>query len=187
MSRSPYKIPNEFFSFETEEPFRTCIECDRDLREKGLNYVVEKAIRNYPEYGTQDIIFDYAICIECAFKIRQSFSHESIQRIDKFLGENMQNLVQDKQNMDSLFLNGPDQCFITKKKRSDLLEYQIYAHCKGDFLDPMVPPYLISDKAVEMILPLISKSTQDILDGFFDKHFSPDPSLMNPVPKLVLV
>ena len=187
MSDTPREIPKEFYSFESDSPFTHCIECERNLHDSNVSYVVEKAIRNYPEFKTSDTIIDYAICVNCAMKIRESFSKESIQKIDEFLGRNLNRFLASASATDNPFEAGPKTCMITGEKRDELLEYQIYAHCRGKFLDPFVPPYMISDKAVEQILPLISKSTQDILDGFFEKHFSPDPSLMNPVPKLVLV
>ena len=57
MSPSDYKlsIPKEFFNSETKEPFRTCMMCNQSLAEK--QYMVEKAIKNYPSLGTKEIIF----------------------------------------------------------------------------------------------------------------------------------
>ncbi len=41
-------IPKDFYNFDSGEHFRTCIQCERDLLESGLTYMIEKSIRKYP-------------------------------------------------------------------------------------------------------------------------------------------
>jgi hypothetical protein len=78
-SDSKLSIPKEFFNSETKEPFRTCMMCNQSLAEK--QYMVEKAIKNYPSLGTKEIIFEYAMCLECAGKMHLELSEESRTRI----------------------------------------------------------------------------------------------------------
>ena len=49
------------------------------------------------------------------------------------------------------------------------------------------PPYLISGEVMEDILPLLSGKTINEMNGFFNKHFSPDPSFFEPSPQVLLV
>ena len=180
-------IPPLFHSFESGDMFRTCIECERDLDEK-CDYVIEKAIRTYPGFEAKDVIFDYALCMNCALKIRESFSLKSREAMDQYFMEHASRrvvIVNEKGEFD--VDECVSSCMIKGTKASELTEYQIYAYCSGKELSSQLPPYMVSNDAIDDMLPLLSNETQDILNGFFNKHFSPDPSIMNPVPKIVLV
>jgi hypothetical protein len=59
MEEPRHPIPPEFYSFETKAPFVTCIECGHNF-DDGRPYIIEKAIRQYPEYQVKDVIFDCA-------------------------------------------------------------------------------------------------------------------------------
>ena len=180
-------IPPLFYSFESGEPFRRCIECEKELDE-NCDYVIEKAMRKYDGYSAQDCVFDYAICVDCAAEIRKSFSKESLEAIDGYFSEVVPRPATALLDNDGQFKieECVSQCMITGKPLNDLSEYQLYAHCRGNSLHRQVPPYMVSNEAVEKLLPLLSSKTNDILDNFFQKHFSPDPSLLNPLPKLII-
>ncbi len=173
-------IPELFYSFETQKPFDHCIECSRRL-EENTQYVIEKAIRSYEGYGAKDVIFDYAICMDCAMELRSSFSKESRQKMDEYFMQNLSGVVGPGHPEDD-YLNS---CLIKGIPIERLREYQVYAHCKGGFLSEEVSPYLISSHAQEEVMNLISNATNDLLNGFFDKHFSPDPELVQPRPVLI--
>ena len=81
------------------------------------------------------------------------------------------------------------KCIIKKHSIEEIDEYQIYAYCRGSKLFKGIPPYMVSSHAIDEILPLLSNPTTDFLNGFYDKHFKPDPSLMepDPSPKLVFI
>lgn len=180
-------IPPLFYSFESDDLFKKCIECERELDEQ-CDYVIEKAVRRYPDYKASDVIFDYALCMNCAMQIRESFSKKSLEAMDQYFAEHTSSRVvivneEGEFDIDDCL----SSCMVKGIKASELTEYQIYAHCRGKELSTEIPPYMVSSDAVEDMLPLLSNETQDILNGFFNKHFSPDPSIMNPVPKIVLV
>ncbi|MDW3196967.1 MAG: hypothetical protein R8G66_31610 [Cytophagales bacterium] len=180
-------IPPLFYSFESDDLFKKCIECERPL-DDDCDYVIEKAFRNYPGYKAKDVIFDYALCMNCALEIRESFSKKSLEAMDQYFAQHTQSRIvlvdeEGNFNVDECL----SSCLVKGTKVTDLTEYQIYAHCRGKQLSSQIPPYMVSNEAVDDMLPLLSNETQDILNGFFNKHFSPDPSIMNPVPKIVLV
>lgn len=182
-------IPDRFHSFETGKPFERCIECDTYLLD-GKEYIIEKAIRQYPGYSAKDTIFDYAICMDCAMKMRQEFSKESISKIDAFFEKGFIKFQLKIREMQSWDVDQClEKCLINEDKMNKLDEYQIYAYCKGDKLFRGVPPYMVGGPAVDQILELLSNATIDFLNGFYNKHFSPDPSLVEPTPspKLVFV
>lgn len=177
-------IPSQFHSFETNKPFDKCIECEKFLLEDA-DYIIEKAMRRYDGFSAVDTVFDYAICVECAMNMRNEFSKESIQKVDDYFKEGMQNLNLSYNQKDPS--TGLEKCAIKNDHISDLKEYQIYAYCKGQYLNESIRPYMVGGPAIDEILPLLSNPTIDFLNGFYDKHFTPDPSLMEPTPKLVFV
>ena len=181
-------IPEEFYEFESQQPFHNCIECGKKL-DGQTPYMIEKALRKYPGYTAIDTIIDYAICMDCAMEMRNSLSVHSREQMDAFFSQHMSKLEFARKEDGSIDVDKClSKCLVTGKSVGEMKEYQIYALCQGDKLSDMVPPYLVSEEAIEMLLPLLSSETTDFLTGFLNKHFSPDPSIMEPIgPKLILV
>lgn len=180
-------IPKEFYSFETNAPFERCIECEKYLLDDETEYIIEKAVKNYEGYSAKDTVFDYAICMDCAERMRKEISQESWKSMMQYFQENM-----DVQRRLEMQFQKPEEglknCMIKKTGVDDCREYQIYAHCKGSKVNMENPPYMISGEVMEELLPLLSDKTIDEMNGFLNKHFSPDPSLIEPVPpRLVLL
>lgn len=176
------EIPSTFYSFDTELPFTHCIECDCELIESGREYMIEKAIRTYPGYQATDVIFDYAICMSCALDIQQSLSEESLKTMQKFISENMSHRAPSGLTVTEMLEN----CMVSGLPKAECEEFQIFAFCSGAYLDMRVTPYMISGQVLDQMQELLSVETKDELNGFFDKHFSPSPGLMEE-PKFYLV
>lgn len=182
-----HDIPKEFYSFETNAPFERCIECNKYLLDEGTEYIIEKAIKSYQGYSAKDTVFDYAMCMKCAEDMRKEISKESWSSMMKYFEENIDVMtrleIQERSPEDSI-----KNCMVKKTQIEKCSEYQIYAHCKGSKLNMQNPPYMISGEVMEELLPLLSEKTIDEMNGFMNKHFSPDPSIMEPVPpRLILV
>lgn len=181
-------IPSVFYSFHEEAPFRKCIECEREL-DGDCEYVIEKAVKNYPDFTASDVIFDYAICMECAVKINQELSKESMANIQAFFSNRLdinsraKLIAEAKGDINQLI----GRCMISNEPKNSSTEYQIFAHCIGNKINMKNPPYMISGEVLAELAELLSEKTRGDLDGFFNKHFSPDPSLMEPTPRLVLI
>lgn len=183
------EIPKEFYSATTGQPFENCIECEKSLLDGKTEYLIEKAIKNYPGYKAQDTLFDYAICMDCAKAMHTKMSKESLATIQQYFSENldMESRIKDSKTEDLGSLT--QKCMIKGTARSETNEFQLYAHCIGDKIFMGNPPYLICAEVMEEVMGILSKSTKDELGGFFDKHFSPDPDLfeVNPSSRLILV
>ena len=181
-----HPIPPSFYSFETNAPFDRCIECDKYLLDDGTEYLIERAMKNYKDYDAKDVIFDYAICLDCADKMRKDISKDSWESMMKYFQENM-----DISRRIEMSANQPEEnlraCMIKQIPVEDCTEYQVFAHCNGGKLNMQNPPYMISGAVMEEIIHLLSTKTINEMNGFFDKHFSPDPSFFEPTPKLILV
>lgn len=181
-------IPQEFYSFETNKPFERCIECDKYLLDNEP-YVIEKAMKKYDGYSAMDTVFDYAICMSCAENMRKDLSKESLERMDNYFGKhfNFMNMSRFDPDKDLEMKECLSKCMVKDVSIEEVNEYQIYAFCQGNKLVKSVPPYMISSQAIDELLPLLSSQTTDFLNGFFNKHFGPDPELMEPTPKTKLV
>lgn len=179
-------IPSEFYSFETNAPFEKCIECEKYLLDEDTEYIIEKAVKTYDGYEAKDVIFDYAICMDCAEIMRKEISKESWEKMMHYFQENMdvEGRLQMQEQEPSEYLK---QCMIKKTDINSCREYQVFAHCKGSKLNLENPPYMLSGEVMDELLPLLSDKTIDEMNGFFKKHFSPDPSFFEPTPKLILV
>ncbi|MCB0491568.1 MAG: hypothetical protein KDC93_04045 [Cyclobacteriaceae bacterium] len=177
MSPSDYKlsIPKEFFNSETKEPFRTCMMCNQSLAEK--QYMVEKAIKNYPSLGTKEIIFEYAMCLECAGKMHLELSEESRNRIGDYMKTHLEGKthlpVEGKPDLNKLL----NQCIVKESDVSQSAEYSIYAMCNGTDMTINDFPYALSGEVQDEIMQLLSAKSLDILDDFIGNHFTGPPEV----------
>lgn len=174
-------IPDEFLSFESGQPFQNCKICDRDLTDPNTHYVIEKAIRKYSGYKAWDVVFEYAICIDCAESFRKEMSKESIESIEKYFMGNA-NLTAHAEriskNIDTPNISDyTNNCLIKGLDKSEVEEYQIYGECIGNRFLYGNMPYMISGQAMDEIANLLSTKTLDELDGFAGKHLGPSPEL----------
>lgn len=171
-------VPAIFHSFTTGKPFDRCISCEKNLLENGTQYVIEKAFRQYPDYGVSDVIYEYAMCVSCTGVMQNTLSRKSLSIINKYL-ESRVNLAERRKNL--LSKSGMDtdawlsHCLISGKPVTRLAEYQIYGHCDGSDLLFTYLPYMISSDALEGLNDLISSETRDILNNFIDTHFGLPP------------
>lgn len=166
-------LPTEFHSHTTGEPFKKCISCEKNLLDPPIPYVIEKAVKKYEGYKAFDVIFEYALCFECADKMKNDLSTESTQRINDYFRQNIDfSKAQEMKNEESL-----KKCFITGTPKEELVEYQIFAYCNGDNLSGLVPPYMVSGVVMDEVADLLSNQTLDELNGFIDEHFGLPPEL----------
>lgn len=185
------EIPKEFHSLSTGGKFEQCIDCDRYLLDEDQEYFIEKAIKKYPGFKAQDVIFEYAICIRCAERMRKEMSAGSLKSIETYMIENTN--VARRMEIVQANLDNPlawmDECLIKSIPQEELTEYQIYAHCQGDKLNLMQMPYMVSSVALDEISQLLSEKTLDQLNDFLDEHFGPPPELEEPLPnrRVILV
>lgn len=172
-------IPAEFYSFETNQPFEKCIECSCELLVDEKEYVVEKAFRNYPGFTAKDVIFDYAICMDCAMQIQKRISSESM--------ENIQNYMKRKLSERDFFAE-PNQntCLITNRKSEECTEYQIFAFCRGKHLNESMPAYMISGEIIAELSEILSEQTRDEMNDFMQRHFPTPPHVKEPDPRLII-
>ena len=81
-------IPEDFYSFETDQPFEACLVCKADLLAGEVDYFIEKAIRNYPEHEVTDVVYEYALCSHCAHDMNDKMSSASLNSLQTYFSGN---------------------------------------------------------------------------------------------------
>ena len=174
------KIPKEFYSEATGEPFKKCMVCECDLGETGTPYLIEKAIRRYEKLNATDTIFEYALCFTCQEEVREFWSEESRQKMDAYLAEKT-NLTERREKLlqaDKLELNPwISHCIFKGTPAEASSEYQIMCQCDGEYMIFAYMPFMISGEAIDEIVQLLSEKTKDELGGFMDKYLGLPPEL----------
>ncbi len=171
------KIPEKFHNTLEEHPFSHCQMCQKELLESNSEYLIEKAYRRFPDNDGEELIFEIAICLKCAMSMRSTLSRESLSNIQRFF---FRKGLERRQNLtDSLeFSKNPlRECLLSGKAVSEMSEYQIYAHCRGDEVVMDGGCYLLSDEIIEEMQSLLSKETRDELQRFSDDNFGIPPEL----------
>jgi len=171
------EIPEIFYSTESGKPFEICMDCERNLVEADLDYVIEKAVKRYPDYNTTDTILEYAICLHCHQKVRESFSEESINRVEAYFTQNMDifsRMTLLGENPDMNINNWISECMVKGTPVEKLREYQIFGHFKGDKIVLSYLPGLLSIDSLEELTEILSQKTKDELGGYM-KRFSGIP------------
>ena len=173
-------IPESFYSIETEEPISQCLACDTALLEDSTEYLIEKGYRQYEAYDVQETVFEYALCMDCHAKMRQSFSEISKHRCQAYLAEHIDlaertgALLGDESPDPSAWTR---RCAVHDTPREDLREYQVMAHCQGETLMLTHLPLLMGGPAVNALVDRLSDETIDDLGGFRDEHLGLPPEL----------
>lgn len=177
-------IPPVFHSFSDQNAFEHCISCNVNVLETDTEYLIEKAYRRYPGFSTKDVIFEYAMCLNCTERMRQELSKESLRNIQNFFDQRVdfygrrQEMLYEHDLDHEAWL---DRCVVTGKRQADLQEYQIYGHCRGDRFLFSYMPYMISDEAVDSMTNLLSEKTKGEIDRFIDDNFGLPPELKQPI------
>ncbi|MFC2129854.1 hypothetical protein ACFLSQ_00310 [Bacteroidota bacterium] len=171
------EIPELFQSYESGGKFSECLVCKKNLLEENTHYLVEKAIRNYPEMNSKDVIFEYAMCFECADKLKDELSEESFKKITEYFEKNvdLNKRFQESVNFGDDYQEYISNCMVTNQSINELNEYAIEAHCIGDKMALSFMPYMISEQAMDGIADLLSNKTLNFLNGFMDDYFAYPP------------
>jgi hypothetical protein len=187
MKSDLFSIPPVFYSFDTKSVFTHCLVCEGLLND-DCDYMIEKAFRQYNGYTAIDVIFECAICMDCAIALQAGLSESSKRSIHGFINGHFNS---EKRIKKILAIEKPEElmesCLINEKSKKDCEYYQVFALCKGNHLNMQMPPYMICDEALEEMHGLLSEKSKEDLGGFFKKHFAPDPDLFKNDLKLLLI
>lgn len=168
------EIPKILNSYATGEPFTNCIDCDRYLLDDDMTYFIEKAIRQYHKegYRAKDVLFEYAICMQCADQIKGKMSAESREAMESYM---VKNSSMNDHNSENLV------CIVKGESIEQYDEYQVFSLCQGNKM--ITPnPMAIGADALKELEDLISSETKDELNRLMGDFFNPPPELEELLP-----
>ena len=178
MSQYLQEIPSIFYSSETGAPIDRCLICDSYLLD-GIEYIIEKAIVNYPSVGTQDLVWEVAICMDCMENITNEYSQASQQKMAEYFMENMDmrhhKELREKENFD--INEWISKCIIKGKSQRECTQYQLCGHFIGDLCVFDHTPFLVCDEAMDEVIHLLSNETLGAMNDFRDRYFPPPEDL----------
>jgi hypothetical protein len=173
-------IPPLFYSVETGGPFCNCLTCNKHLLDDGTSYVIEKSIKRYPELNTQEVIFEYALCMDCSFKLNAALSEESRQLIARYFNTNVNFAERSKKFLDQNEYNLErwlERCLIKQTPLTQANEYQLIAQFEGNHIVYTQMPFALSFEAITEIASLLSPKTLGEMDSFIGNFFSGPPEV----------
>jgi hypothetical protein len=173
-------LPPFFHNYETGEPFSHCLVCDKDLS-KVDKYAVEKVLKQNRNMTSPEIIYEYAICMDCAGNMQEEISEESMRSIQDLFEQHSFNAL-----MKLEYLHGTDKydikawterCSFTGKETRLCSEFSVSGIIENGRLVFEHAPMVISDDFMEMIQDSLSKKTRDYFDDFRDSYFDLPPDI----------
>ncbi|MBN1782345.1 hypothetical protein JW948_14520 [bacterium] len=173
-------IPRLFYSDASGSPFEHCIQCQRRLFDTNSHYLIEKAIKSYPDYGSTDTVFEYAICISCYMDLRKSLSAESSGNMEAYFHRHTDLLERRKMLLANETLDYHEwiaSCVFKNTPASRCKEYQVVCECQGDQMLFTLMPYMVCGEAMDEMMDLLSNQTIDFLNGFRDRFLGPSPEI----------
>jgi hypothetical protein len=164
-----HDIPKSLHCYSTGAPFTHCIDCNSYLLDNGQTYFIEKAIRQYNNegYSAKEVLFEYAMCLKCAERIKAEMSTESRFAMESYM----------MQNSSIATLNNEDlHCMIKGESIEKYSEYQVFSMCQGNTMLTQQPMALGAD-ALEELSALISLETKGEWDRMMGDFFGTPPEL----------
>ncbi|MCG8698911.1 MAG: hypothetical protein MI922_12730 [Bacteroidales bacterium] len=162
-------IPRIFYPEGKEEPFSHCKICGKELLDAEEAYIVEKIFKQDVKSKKREIIFEFAYCLPCLQGLREEMSGESLQKMMEFF-ENKSKLKERAKGLRDNNIYDVDlwvnNCIVTNESIDEVEEFQLYAQCQGRDMLFYEYPYMISGKALDEVVNLISNKTLDFLNNF---------------------
>lgn len=175
-------IPPIFYPEGRNEPFCHCKLCGKELLDNEEQYIIEKIYKQDLETRQRNIVFELAYCLTCANDMRKEMSAESLQKMEAFFRERSQISERAKGLRDNnlfdvdLWLNN---CVINNASVDELEEFQIYAQCQGRDMLFYEYPFMISGKALDEVVDLLSEKTLGFLNDFMLDNIDLPPEMMD--------
>ena len=209
-------IPEIFHSADTRAPLERCLVCERPLLDTTEEYLIEKAVRQYPEYEVKEVIIEYALCLDCHADMQNSISDDSKHSLETYFLENANlhqrivSLMADSSPPDAdpypdanpckeaatdpgdaaeeppQLEKWLDRCIIHGTPMKKLKEFQLVGHCIGREMLLTHMPLIIGGPAMDEIIHELSNETLDELGGFRDEYFGLPPEFSRDVPGPIL-
>ena len=193
MSTQNIPIPERFYSSADKIPFTHCLDCKRNLMaEPHVPYMIEKAYKRYVELDTEEVIFEFAICIDCQQRQSEGLSKDSLANIREYFSTHLDPErikqaaeIEEDERVEFMLKN----CILLDKEIDACTEYSLYAYCAGGEMQLSIFPFAVSGVAMDEMSELLSAKSRGEMDDFLGKHFTGPPELndiLKPKPVIIL-
>jgi hypothetical protein len=142
--------------------------------------MIEKAVRQFPDFGVSEIIFEYALCMDCAMRFNNAISEETRQRISNYFsscenfGSRQNEFSKRKSNRVQQWIS---RCVVKGTLISKSSEYQLIGQCDGEHLVLSELPLALSSEAMDEISGLMSEKSLGEIDDFIGNYFTGPPEV----------
>jgi hypothetical protein len=147
---------------------------------------LRKVFKRYPNTDEPQVLFEYAVCDDCAGDMRDEFSEESAQNLQNYFAQNLLG----RDDLDERDLSDRlNTCMIKNNDLAEEQEFAVVARGHGDKMLKSHYPFAISLTAMDELAELLSDKTRDLLDDFVERNFTgpPEFEVVPPDGKWVLV
>ena len=172
-------IPPFFYNYNTNSPFTKCTLCDGDLTEAP--YVIEKHLKHNIQFGTNEIVYEYAVCNACLSQKQGDISDESMASIQKLMAEHQHHLLMKLEYLHSTekyqVESWIEKCSFTGLPANKCSSFSVSALIENHQLIFEQTPLMVSDVFQEKMQEVLSKETKESFDGLKDKILDGSPSV----------
>jgi hypothetical protein len=185
-------IPSLFNNYDTGAPFTKCTFCNEGLANKS-KYVVEKMINQNIVLQSREIVYEYALCWDCAATMGSEISDDSKEAIQELYNEHSETVMRkldylhstEKYSLESWL----ERCSLTGKEIRLCGEFSVSGIIEGGNLVYEQSPIVVSDEFMHKLQRVLSKETKEGFDRLRDKIMDGSPSIedlvFGPVPGLM--
>jgi len=154
--------------------FSHCKQCEESLQNPPRTYTFEKVFKRYTNTEQPQVLFEYAICDDCATGIRQEISEESMMNMQAYFKNAAANRA-DEPEREQTIETRLQECLILGKSLATEKEYAWVARGFGNQLLVGEYPFAVSLTAMDELSSLLSEKTRDLFDDFVDRNFTGPP------------
>ena len=159
-SQTPEPVPQILDSAYLEGPFAECVSCGSDLADPDVIYQIHKT------WKSGEVVFEFALCANCAMDTMQDFSEESMERMEAYYGDHFRPR------------QGLSTCDFCGKEKAPDSEFTLGAGCRGGYL--LRPVIVICGECTAASQDNLSRKTRDAWGEFIDRTIPGVPHALEP-------
>lgn len=173
-------VPPLFCDYHTELPFAHCSLCDSEITSDS-KYLVEKVFKQNKQLNKSEIVYEYAVCWDCATALGTEISEDSQAAIAAVFMEYKEPVRMRLEHLHSteLYLldSWTERCTFTGKETRMCDEYAVSGVIEAGALVFDHSPLVVSDDFMLKLQSVFSRETKETFDGLRDKILDGSPSV----------
>jgi hypothetical protein len=185
-------VPPIFCNYDTGLPFTKCSLCENELT-PASKYLVEKVFKQNRKLNISEIVYEYAVCWDCASELGTDISKDSREAISAVFQEYQDPMRLRLEHLHSSELyiidSWTERCTFTGKETRMCEEFAVSGIIEEGSLLYEHSPVVVSDDFMLLVQSVLSKETKETFDGLRDKILDGSPSvedlIFSPTPGII--